>query len=38
MMKASRFNRRFQLFHRVGHIGEVLDDSDGIQVFISKVM
>ncbi len=38
MMKTSRFNGCFQLFHRIGHIGEVLEDSDGIQVFISKVM
>lgn len=35
MMKAPRFNRRFQFFHRIGHVGVILDDSDGIQVFIS---
>lgn len=38
MMKAPRFNCRFQLFHRVGHVGVVLNDGDGVQVFISKVM
>ncbi|CQB66098.1 Uncharacterised protein [Salmonella enterica subsp. enterica serovar Bovismorbificans] len=35
MMKAPRLNRRFQFFHRIGHVGVILDDSDGIQVFIS---